>query len=184
MVEHFSCNFAKEFWLCDPAASTSLYLDSGSATACHVLGSAMEHRTVRMDPTKPIATQRGWLVGRTDGLAHLVERASSTHGAATGLRTAQMDLMNKTVLLRVSFHHLLSWLQLYSEWILSDAFEWLYKSISARRPASWSSGNAFVSEAIDLRFKFRASQIYCSVAYGSPPLRHFFERFNLISARN
>ena len=43
-------------------------------------------------------------------------------------------------------------------------------------PASWSSGNAFVSGAGDLRFKSRAGQIGHSVANGSPPLRHFFER--------
>ena len=41
---------------------------------------------------------------------------------------------------------------------------------------SWSSGNAFVSEAGGLRFKSRAGQIEHSVANGSPPLRHFFER--------
>ena len=43
-------------------------------------------------------------------------------------------------------------------------------------PASWSSGNAFVSGAGGLRFKSRANQIGHSVANGSPPLRHFFER--------
>ena len=41
---------------------------------------------------------------------------------------------------------------------------------------SWSSGNAFVSGAGGLRFKFRAGQIGHSVANGSPPLRHFFQR--------
>ena len=39
-----------------------------------------------------------------------------------------------------------------------------------------SSGNAFVSEAGGLRFKPWAGEIAHSVAYGSPPLRHFFER--------
>ena len=43
-------------------------------------------------------------------------------------------------------------------------------------PASWSSGNAFVSGARDLRFKYRAGQIGHIVANGSPPLRHFFEK--------
>ena len=43
-------------------------------------------------------------------------------------------------------------------------------------PASWSSGNAFVSGAGGLRFKSRAGQIGHSVADSSPPLRHFFER--------
>ena len=43
-------------------------------------------------------------------------------------------------------------------------------------PASWSSGNAFVSGAGGLRFKSRAGQIGHSVAKGSPPLRHFFKR--------
>ena len=42
-------------------------------------------------------------------------------------------------------------------------------------PASWSSGNAFVSGAGGLRFKSRVGQIGHSVANGSPPLRHFFE---------
>ena len=37
-------------------------------------------------------------------------------------------------------------------------------------PTSWSSGNAFVSGAGDLRFKSRAGQIGHSVANGSPPL--------------
>ena len=43
-------------------------------------------------------------------------------------------------------------------------------------PASWSSGNAFVSEAGGLGFKPRVGQIENSVANGLPPLRHFFER--------
>ena len=43
-------------------------------------------------------------------------------------------------------------------------------------PASWSSGNAFVSGAVGQRFKSRAGQIGPSVANGSPPQRHFFER--------
>ena len=42
-------------------------------------------------------------------------------------------------------------------------------------PASWSSGNAFVSESGGLKFKSRAGQIGLSVANGSPPLQHFFE---------
>ena len=41
---------------------------------------------------------------------------------------------------------------------------------------SWLSGNAFVSGAGDLRFKFRAGQIGHNVANGSPPLQHFSER--------
>ena len=40
----------------------------------------------------------------------------------------------------------------------------------------WWSGNAFVTGAGDLRFKSQAGQIEHSVANGSPPLRHFFER--------
>ena len=43
-------------------------------------------------------------------------------------------------------------------------------------PASWSSGNAFVSGTGSRRVKSRAGQIGHSVANGSPPLRHFFER--------
>ena len=37
-------------------------------------------------------------------------------------------------------------------------------------PASWWSGNAFVSGAVGLRVKSQASQIEYSVANGSPPL--------------
>ena len=48
--------------------------------------------------------------------------------------------------------------------------------IQFNSPASWSSGNAFVSGAGGPRFKFRAGQIGHSVANGSPSLRHFFER--------
>ena len=44
------------------------------------------------------------------------------------------------------------------------------------KPASWSSGNAFVSGAGGQRFESRAGQIRHSVANGSPPLQHFFER--------
>ena len=43
-------------------------------------------------------------------------------------------------------------------------------------PASWSSGNVFISEAGGLRFKFRAHQIGHGVANSSPSLRHFFEK--------
>ena len=41
---------------------------------------------------------------------------------------------------------------------------------------SWSSANAFLSGAEGQKFKSRAGQIEHSVANGSPPLRHFFER--------
>ena len=43
-------------------------------------------------------------------------------------------------------------------------------------PVGWSSSNASVSGAEDLRFKSWAGQIEQSVANGSPPLQHFFER--------
>ena len=43
-------------------------------------------------------------------------------------------------------------------------------------PARWSSGNAFVSGAGDLRFKSRAGQIRQWVSNGSPLLLHFFKR--------
>ena len=52
----------------------------------------------------------------------------------------------------------------------------LFTAKIAGGPASWSSGNAFVSGAGGLRFKSRAGQIGHSVANGSPPLRDFFER--------
>ena len=39
-------------------------------------------------------------------------------------------------------------------------------------PASWSSGNAFVSGAGGPRFKCRVGQIGRSVANGLPPQRH------------
>ena len=42
--------------------------------------------------------------------------------------------------------------------------------------ASWSGGNALVTNVVCLRFKSRAGQIKPSVTSGSPPLRHFFER--------
>ena len=42
--------------------------------------------------------------------------------------------------------------------------------------ASWMSGNAFVTGAEGLRFKFQAGQIGHSTANGWPPLHHFFER--------
>ena len=40
----------------------------------------------------------------------------------------------------------------------------------------WSSGCAFVSGAGGLRFKSLAGQIGHSLANGSPPLQHFFEK--------
>ena len=43
-------------------------------------------------------------------------------------------------------------------------------------PASWLSGNTFVSGAGGLRFKSRVRQTGHSVANDSTPLRHFFER--------
>ena len=42
--------------------------------------------------------------------------------------------------------------------------------------ACWSSGNAFDSEAGGLRFESQGGQTGHSVANGSPPLPHFFER--------
>ena len=46
-------------------------------------------------------------------------------------------------------------------------------------PASWSSGNAFVSGARGPKFKSRAGQFGHSVVDGSPPLRHFFKKVAL-----
>ena len=50
------------------------------------------------------------------------------------------------------------------------------KSINKTKPASWSSGNTFVSGAGGVRFKSRAGQVGHSVANGSQLLQHFFER--------
>ena len=44
------------------------------------------------------------------------------------------------------------------------------------RPASWSSGNAFVSGAGGLKFNSRAGQIGLSVANGLPLLQCFVKR--------
>ena len=44
------------------------------------------------------------------------------------------------------------------------------------KPVSSSSGNAFVSGAGSPEFNFWNGQIGYCVAYGSPPLQHFFER--------
>ena len=59
-----------------------------------------------------------------------------------------------------------------------EILEGLIKNSSAgiNQPVSWWSGNAFVSGAGSLRFKPQAGHIGHSVADGSPPLRHFFER--------
>ena len=51
-------------------------------------------------------------------------------------------------------------------------------------PASWSTGNAFVTGAGGLRFKSQAGQIGHSVSNGSPPLRHLFERSCVARRRN
>ena len=48
--------------------------------------------------------------------------------------------------------------------------------MSAAVPASWLNGYAFVSEAGSLRFKSLAVQIVHSVANGSSPLEHLFEK--------
>ena len=48
--------------------------------------------------------------------------------------------------------------------------------VTVHTPASWPSGNAFVSGAEGLRFKSRAGQIGHSVANGLPMQRHFFQR--------
>ena len=64
---------------------------------------------------------------------------------------------------------------LHLPFFLRIKVEFLFLKIRYRL-ASWLSGNAFVSGARGLRFKSRAGQIGHSVANGSPPLRHFFER--------
>ena len=69
-----------------------------------------------------------------------------------------------------------SYVAVIKQWCLLDALVWdqILILIQQRNfPASWSSGNAFVSGAGGLRFKSRAGQIGHSVANGSPPLRHF-----------
>ena len=70
-----------------------------------------------------------------------------------------------------------SFLRVSSCFSSSDSF--YYKRINffyQETSNCWSSGNAFVSGAGGLRFKSRAGQMGHSVANGSPPLRHFFER--------
>ena len=56
--------------------------------------------------------------------------------------------------------------------------------ITINKSKNISSGNAFLSGAGDLRFKSRAGQIGHSVADGSPPLRHFFERSSVARRLN
>ena len=51
-------------------------------------------------------------------------------------------------------------------------------------PVSWSSGNAFVSQAGGLRFKSPTSQIGHKVANSSPPRLHFFKRSYFVRRRN
>ena len=51
----------------------------------------------------------------------------------------------------------------------------LQTTIIMIEPASWSSGNAFVSGAVGLRFESRAGQVGRSVVNGSPLLLHFFK---------
>ena len=52
---------------------------------------------------------------------------------------------------------------------------WLNFLIIVLKFKSWSSGNAFISGAGDLRIKSRVGQIRRRIANGSPPLQHFFE---------
>ena len=47
-----------------------------------------------------------------------------------------------------------------------------FKLIKVCSPASWSSGNAFVSGAKGVTFKSRVGQIEHRVVEGSPLLRH------------
>ena len=48
--------------------------------------------------------------------------------------------------------------------------------VSVTTPASYCSGNMFVSGVGGLKFKSWASQIGHSAANGLPPLQHFFDR--------
>ena len=50
----------------------------------------------------------------------------------------------------------------------------LFGTYGKAAPASWSSGNPFVSGAGGLRFKSRAGQMGHSVVNASPPLRYYF----------
>ena len=54
----------------------------------------------------------------------------------------------------------------------------------AIKPARWSHGNAFDSEAVGLRFKSWTGQIGLRVANSSPPLRRFFESEAVLPGRN
>ena len=52
----------------------------------------------------------------------------------------------------------------------------IYQCNDSILPASWFSGNAFVSEAGGLKFKSQAGQIGHRVTNDSPPLQYFSER--------
>ena len=69
------------------------------------------------------------------------------------------------------------------EWVITNklvAFMFPDAGSSSRK---FSSGNAFISGAGGLGFKSRTGQIGHSVASGSPPLWHFFERSSVARAQ-
>ena len=84
-------------------------------------------------------------------LRHLVEK-ELTHGKINRYLSFTANLV--AVLCIISSHH----------------------TVVSFHTRCWSSRNALVSGAEGLRFQSRAGQIGHSVANGSPPLRHFFER--------
>ena len=63
-------------------------------------------------------------------------------------------------------------------WCLLRVFD-----LKKQGPASWSNGYEFVPAAGGQRLKSRAGQIGHSVAIGSPPLWHFFERNGVAPAQ-
>ena len=67
--------------------------------------------------------------------------------------------------------------------VIVDVYLFKIEKLKKLAIASWSSGNAFVSKAGGLRFKALTGQIGHSVANGSPPLRHFFERYCVARAQ-
>ena len=61
-------------------------------------------------------------------------------------------------------------------WFLFFKFVHFLSLISSIWPASWLSGNAFVSGEEGLGLKSRAGQIERGVANGLQPLQYFFEK--------
>ena len=155
--------------------------------------SIKQYAKLRHSPPPLLVGQKVWAQNRTKSGWILIFWSSPNFWPKTGLNPSGEFFLLVFIILKVPAPPLSKILRTLVYTALKPT--WLYrcwKIIVHKRKAIklhhshrvWSNGNAFVSGAGGLRFKFRPGLIGPGVANGSPCLWHFFESSGVPRRRN